>query len=231
MSLIGAIIGCLGADGGQVANTISYTEVHTGIAFAGKNVRAFGDSITAGYITTDTANRWLNKLCVALGANPVNGGVAGQTMQRAGSNYFDPSVISAYDAANDACLLFALGVNDCGINNGVFNSYAYYTDFLLTIDAAKAKGWPVNRIIVLSLYKPFSWNTYVGSFALAAAADDTRAQEYVYYAKRAVVERGCFFFDMYTAMNGLDATYFAPDGLHPNDAGHNFIGTNLAGRI
>lgn len=199
----------------------------TGINFSGKTTVFIGNSITFGVYVSTPPLRWTSLFCAARGATEDNDGVSGMVMQNGGGcglADFNPSTIPTYSSGTHAALIIALGINDCGYNNGTYTPAAFKTRYTTSITTAiSTKGWPANRIILLSLYKPIDFTNYVGGCSVSVAADFTRAADYNTKISEVASENGCWYVDVWTAMNGLSSGFFMPDKLHPNDSGHQVI--------
>ncbi len=205
----------------------------TGINFVGKTAVFIGNSITFGVAASDNAHRWSSLFCAGRSATEDNLAISGMTVQNVsagcGNVFFDKTIIPSYNSSIHSALILALGVNDIG-ETAHFTSSAFYTQYSDDIVyAISTKGWPPNKIIILNSYKPFSWNNYVGACSPpnTVPADNTRIADYQSKILQVATENGCWYIDIYSAMNGLNATYFAVDGLHPNNSGHAFIANYL----
>lgn len=214
---------------GVFTDPVSPPPAHvTGINFSGKTTVFIGNSITAGVYVTDPPNlRWTSLFSVARGTTQDNDGISGQVMQAGGGcGFFDfnPSAIPTYNSGTHAALIIGLGLNDCGYNNGTYTPTAFKTAYTTAITTAlTTKGWPPDRVILLSLYKPIDFTNYVSSCGVSVAADFTRAADYNTKISEVASENGCWYADVWTAMNGLTTGFFMPDKLHPNDSGHQVI--------
>lgn len=204
----------------------------SGIVFAGKTTVFIGNSITRGVDASPLAdNRWTTLFCDAKSSTQDNNGVDGMTMINAcGFAIFDTASIPSYVEATHAALFISLGENDIGFNSGSGTSTdsAFKAAYTTAVQAAiNTYGWPPELIILLTVYNPFSWNTYVGGCGVSVAANDTRVGLFNTAITEVANENGCMLIDIYTEMEGLGSEYFASDGLHPNNAGHTFIANYL----
>lgn len=210
----------------------------TGINFSGKTVVFMGNSITYGVASSDNDHRWTTIFSTARGATEDNHGVSSTTMQSfsagCGNFVFDKTTIPSYNGSTHSALIIALGVNDIGFNVAASTSSAFYTAYSDAITyAISTKSWPSSKIILLNAFHPYSWNTYVGACTpgVASAADAARVADFNSKIQQVATENGCWYIDIYSAMNGLNSSYFNGDELHPNDAGHAFIANYLIDQL
>lgn len=206
---------------------------YTGINFSGKTAVFIGNSIEYGVAASDNAHRWTSLFCAGRGATESNLAISGMTVQSVsagcGNTVFDKTIIPLYNSSIHSSLILALGINDIG-ETANFNSSDFYTQYTDDIVyAISTRGWPPSKIIMLNSYKPYSWNQYLGACSPpnTIPADNTRIADYQGKIRQVATENGCWYIDIYSAMNGLDASYFAVDQLHPNNAGHAFIANFL----
>ncbi len=209
----------------------------SGISFCNKTVVFMGNSITLGELPVDLGPlKWTSRFCAAKRSTEDNRGVNGQTMDQPCVDVFAPSSIPVYNSTIHAALFISLGENDIGINanTGTYTPATFKTAYTAAVVyAIDTRGWPAGLIIIVNAYQPYSWTTYSDATLCGTLtpADGTRAG--LYNAKIAEVasENGCIYIDIYTAMNGLDATYFNVDGLHPNALGDGVIANYLINNL
>lgn len=187
-----------------------------------------GNSITYGIAATSESNRWTNIFTSATGGTQHNVGIPGIVMQNGGcgSGFYTNGYVANYVPGVDGYLFFTYGTNDCGYNNGTFTPALFKSALNSAIaDAIATKGWPANRIVINSIYWAYSWTVYTGGCGVSVAADDTRATAYATAAQEVATDNGTWFNDFYNKMKvlGLNSSYYAADGLHPNDAGMQVI--------
>lgn len=202
----------------------------TGIDFVGKTAVWTGDSYVHGVAASSTALRFSSLFCSGRGATESNFGVDGATMETnvCGFPTFDPNVIPTYNSSIHSSLFISVGTNDVGFNNASFTPAGLKTFYTTAVTTAiTTKGWPPELIIIFNTYKPFSFSTYVGGCSVVTPADAARSAEFNVKIAEVASENGVWLVDIYTQMSSLNSTFFAGDGLHPNDAGHAFIANYL----
>jgi len=204
----------------------------SGINFCDKTCVFIGNSITRGVLPVNLGNqKWTSVFCHAKYATELNMGIDGQTMSNScGIVVFNPATIPAYNPSTHSALFISLGENDIGWNSGGAGSTPaeFKTAYTTAVTSAiSTYGWPPSRVILLAPYQPYSWNAYVGACGTSVAADAARALSYVKVTEDVASENGCLYRNVYAAMNGLDATYFDVDGLHPNAVGDSVIANFL----
>ncbi len=206
----------------------------TGINFSGKTTVFMGDSITFGFYASDNAHRWTTLFCAGVGSTEDNHGVSGGAMQNIGTGcgtvVFNSTTVPVYNSSIHAALIIALGINDIGENVAASTPAQFKIDYTAAITYAKGtKNWPAKRIILINSYQPFSWNVYVGACTppITIAADNTRATAFNLKIQQVAMEQSCWYIDIFSAMAGLDSSFFFGDGLHPIDTGHAFIANYL----
>lgn len=200
------------------------------IDFYGKTTVFCGNSITLGVAASPMAdNRWTTLFSTAKGTTQVNNGVSGMTMQSGGcGSVFANAYIPTYVAGTHAALFIALGINDVGNNIPALTAAGFKTAYQAALtNATTTKGWPPNRIVLMTPYKANAYTAYVGSCSVVTPADVTRQGQYNTAVQEVAIEYGTRLVDMYTAMLGLDASYFNADLLHPNNLGHAWIANYL----
>lgn len=170
----------------------------------------FGDSITSGTGADSSLTRWTTQLCNTKKYTEINCGSGGSKVSDWVSS-LAASNLKPYNSDYDEGLLIALGTNDC--NTSVPTSDVT-SGMISLINLITAQGWPVDKIYVnLPFYENVAGNsisklqTYVD--AIQAACDDRGVTNTV---------------DSLATMinNGQDAL-ISPDGIHPNQDGHNVI--------
>lgn len=195
---------------------------------------AVGDSITAGTGASDAAHRWTNLVKAAGGYDVLyNNGVSGTVLQNTVQNtvaVIGGAVTSNLRDNRDTRIsyyspdyLFILyGLNDLRLNDAAFTSALFQNDLQEIVQQAKAYGTPAAHIVIGSPpYIP------AASYTLAPPWDGATAGKFTdYIAACAAVAtaEGTKYIDVNAWMiaNGGD-TLIGPDGIHPNDAGHDAI--------
>jgi lysophospholipase L1-like esterase len=211
------------------------------VYFSGKTVVFIGNSITAGFNSSDNAHRYVNIFATTKSATLSNLGISGQVLQNGtvciGNTFpiFDKTTIPTFISSTYAELFIALGVNDIGLNSVGGAVPLTSAQYALTYDtvlnyAISTKGWPPHRITIVT---PFwftnyaFYNSYTGCGHVQA--DTVRHQAYVAASIAEGQKWNCTIADAYTAMNSSvsKGTFLSGDGLHPNDTGHAFIASFL----
>jgi lysophospholipase L1-like esterase len=178
----------------------------------------FGDSISGGVGADPVSNRWANRIAAFLGDTEINKGVTGTTMSNVGP--YAPSMISnvneihTYNSTNHNYLFFAYGCND-GLFGNTTTQYSTDYNTVLT-NAITTKGWPLNKIVVIS---PFIQNSTA----------NTQNFPFVTAAAAVAAGKGVLYFDAYQYMmdNGGVLELVSDDNLHPNNLGHTVIAKGL----
>lgn len=215
---------------GMFFNCIQNIPAKTGFVLRGHKVDFMGNSITVGFYSSDDDHRWTTLFCAAKNAVEVNHGHSGEMVQVGSCTHqITLAIIPNYEPDSSSVLIFALGINDVGNDNGEYTADLFKTRYQQLIDNAILKGWPPDRIIVMTIYHPIDFSVYVGGCggSVVTEADEARAEDYNTKIAELAAENGCKLIDMWTAMTGLNSSYYNADKLHPNDAGHAFIANYL----
>jgi lysophospholipase L1-like esterase len=204
-----------------------------------KTILFLGDSITEGHGVSDVTKRFTNLIAAKAGANCVNYGISGTRIAR--QHAFDPNerrdrdfCMRAEEMQDDAdCIVVFGGTNDYAHGDAPFGSFSDRTPMtfygaLHTLYAYLAErylGVPV--VILTPLHR--------------CSEDDGRVtrpyaykplKEYV-AAIREVAEYYSFPVLDFFATSGLQPNVeaikqaYVPDGLHPNDAGHEIMANKI----
>lgn len=209
--------------------------VQGGIVFAGKTAVFIGDSFVFGVAATDDAHRWTSLFCAGKGATEDNRGVNGLFMQQNSScggaaSPIDETTIPAYSAGTHSALFIAIGINDVGLNKAAFTPAGFKSDYQNVLEyAISTRGWPAELIILVNVYHPVSWSVYtsISGCSISVAADDTRGEDYNEKIAELSAENETLLVDIWTAMLGLNSSYYAIDGLHCVNTGHAVIANYL----
>ncbi|MFI5161625.1 MAG: SGNH/GDSL hydrolase family protein [Sphingobacteriales bacterium] len=200
---------------------------------AAKKVYFIGDSITYGYGASDSSKRWTSLYCASKGYTEINKGVIGEVLEDSTNcafHYvFDKTAIPLKKSDGKA-LFISLGTNDIGDNNGKMSPEGYKTALSNLVDyAINQMGWPKTSIVIAGPYLITNKSYFLSRAAgcTVSAWDDARLQAYVNAALTVASAKGCISADIYRAMAGysVPAHLLSNDGIHPNDAGHQFIAT------
>jgi lysophospholipase L1-like esterase len=194
-----------------------------------------GDSYVYGVGASPSSNRWTTLFSTLVGATENNLGANGRKMQ----NYFcDPQIdtlyagiIPAYVDGTHGALIIALGLNDAGQNNSMSNVDSYYYKYQYVISYAyQTKGWPKNRMILLTPYYASNYNSYLGTCGVSVAADATRNLAFGQKVKDiGTANPGVHVIDVYgyEVDTGSPGTLLGADGLHFNNTGHAWLADKL----
>ncbi len=210
-----------------------YPQVHNFTNFPplSGNVVFVGDSITHGIAASPLSNRWTTLFSLAKGVTEVNMGIDGQVIQNGTgcTTVFDKTTIPTYSGSYSQ-LIIALGLNDIGQNNGSMDVPTFTTVYEDIIDYAVAtKGWPTSKISLLTPYYVLTHAGWTGSCGVTIAANQIRHESYVNAVISIASTKSVNLIDIYQIMKdaGLDSTYYNVDEIHPNNAGHSFIASEI----
>lgn len=211
------------------------TTIHNPIYYRGKDIEWFGDSYTQGTGATTTDKRFTSIVSRALGANEINHGVAGTTMEKrvpidymASPNMVDNVVNIPTKTDGKAMLVFAFGLNDMGQTASAYNTANYKTDYQFVLDNSFSKGWLPSQILIIPAY-------YIGSAGYAAyatitgntAPTEARHLSFIQAAKEVSLANNTMYFDIYADQVKNSITLLDSDNIHPNDAGHAYISNDI----
>lgn len=194
----------------------------------GKSITWVGDSYFFGQNATSSENKFTTIVTTALGGFENNLGVSGRAMQGNGCSggVLDKTIIPVYNPITSGALIIGLGTNDAGQNNGVSTTAAFELkyDSVLTY-ATETRGWPLNRIVLLTLYYVIDYSSWVGfgTCDVSVAATEARFLDYVQKTKDIGSAWGIRVIDVYNFVKPIAASVLDTDDLHPTDAGHALI--------
>lgn len=201
----------------------------TGIDFAaGKDIVWMGDSYINHYNVT-LAQGFTTLFSLARGSTQTVMGVNGASMQGGSicSTFpIDPATIPTYNSLIHCALIIGIGTNDVGWNGAGFISTTFKTTYQTFLTTAIAtKGWPPSLIVLLNTYKLFNFAQFVGACPghTITTAPPSRSADYNTKISELCVTNGVWYVDMYSAMNGLNSSYFNVDQLHPNVLGYQYL--------
>lgn len=195
----------------------------------------FGDSITKGIAATSEDLRWTTLFSGLIGISEDNRGISGATMEKrtpAFSAYNMVDLIPEIPEYSEEkkLLSIAFGTNDAGSMETNYTVLNFKTDYQTVMDAVIAKGWPMDRVLLLSPYyvTPTGFTTYATNSG-NAPPDRTRFLNFIQATKDISVDNGALYYNIDSAFALLPtpATYISGDGVHPNDVGMAFIANKL----
>jgi len=201
----------------------------------GKNVYFFGDSYTSG-ATVLKKYRWTTIFSKALGANEVNFGVQGTTMEkRVPINYINsPNMVDnivniPVKTTADGLLVIAFGLNDLGQTAAAYNTTNYITDYSTVLDSAIARGWSDSSILLVSPY----WIGQLGYNAYATLTGNpaptlSRHLSFIEATKTVASTYNTLFINIFNDQLNNDTTLInSTDHIHATEAGNAFIAFDI----
>lgn len=171
-----------------------------------KKLMAYGDSITHGYDALHAGDRYISKLCKALGAEEINKGIGGEM--------FYPQVAMKKDEFDPDYITIAYGTNDwylCESYEQIFNNCREFCKGI-------SENYPDSQIFVLAPIwrKEYREDKPTGKFRnLINMIKETTAD----LKNIAVID--CFDFIPHKS------EYFADFRLHPNAKGFEYYANEL----
>lgn len=222
----------------STGNGHTFHFVNAGAAPSG-DITGFGNSITFGLNANPQAtNNWGTRLSNVLGTTFNNQGLSSSTLEKqspinpfGATNAVDrvAGSIPTKDATH-RMLLIMYGINDVRYNGANYTTGNFVADFQTVINSIFAKGWVAAQLVLLS-------TSYVDS---AGAFQSFGGNPIATYARQASFDsciqvvantNGIKFIDVRTPMIAAGGkTLLSSDGVHPNNAGHLFLG-NYVGSI
>ncbi|WP_202703161.1 SGNH/GDSL hydrolase family protein [Flavobacterium sp. UGB4466] len=202
----------------------------TGLKFV-----ANGDSITegTGADLPILSNGWFAQLCNLYSAIDVNQGVSSKTLQPVSSTYlsygfnaYNPSTIPVFDFTYGIYII-ALGINDSAIHDPAeFNDTQFYIYLNNAVESIKAKGWPLNRIVISAptfINQP-GLNSYVGMGNITTPNNLAGVQLYRNRCLQVAKEKHTLFWDLSAPVINLsNRDSYLSDNVHPNMTYHTLI--------
>jgi lysophospholipase L1-like esterase len=181
-----------------VTNTFSIGVVNENLS--SYTLVSFGDSVVRGSTLPDFSYRFTKLVADGLGLSEDNHGADGAQMVGV-----DTSAIPA-KTSTMKYLLIAYGVNDA--HNGGTTSTAFNTAYTAFLDAAIAKGWAGNQLLLISI-------NGVG----IGYNDLTKAQSFNTVISNLATTYGALYINIFDPLADTDnggPDYLSGDGLHPN---------------
>lgn len=175
-------------------NSSSNTLTYNSIQGTSPTIVFIGDSVTLGTGPADPNRKFVSQISNTLNYTASNLGVGGATAHgQTGSN------IPTY--TNQAYLVIEYGIND--LINIASSAATFQSDLTAFVGFATAKGWPTNKIILL---------TIPGYFAATGIAP-----QYFTATQTVATNTGTILGDIYTTMS---TGGFGPYAVLTNDATH-----------
>lgn len=167
----------------------------------GTQIIANGNSITAGTAATTTANRYINIFAQHYGISAANKGIGGSVIDTFFS-YTTPAYTSSV-----RYITMMWGVNEAYS----WDTTRYHTAYKKAIDTLTAKGYPVSKIVILQ----------------ATPVAVLNGAPFAYIDSLVAVEKGVRFVPLYYYCKDNGYINMLNDGVHPLDAGENFLATRI----
>lgn len=195
------------------------------------HVLIFGDSITEGY--WDSQGGWADRLKqwsyrrdlsannIGSGHSIINLGISANTTTEILARIESDSIVRKVDRG-DAVFVLAIGINDSRAEDEPTNYRFEINEFQsnMTKIIEIIKRW-TNDIILVgltpvdeSLASPIYGNIFY---------NNERISEFNSVIGKLAVNNDLKYVDIFEAMSKLDYKSMMSDGLHPNDAGHEWI--------
>lgn len=211
--------------------------------WAGRTNVFVGDSYTDGYSMNDypvaPSQRYTSVLSSFMGSNEDNRGLSGRVVQSGAGCPNDVASLALIPqkAPEHLFLFIALGLNDIGLDNGLFNPTAYKSRLTLLVEDALNKNWPaVNIVLVTPFWVPTeAFSIYANQCAVNGKVASVERQEaYAQAVKDIAAEKNVVLADIYTAVKNMPVVernpFFRPnDKLHYTIEGYQYIANFLAG--
>lgn len=202
----------------------------------------FGNSITFGVGATSNRYRWTSLLSYMLGAVEKNFGVSGSTMQkRTPVDPFGVSSVNMQDrlyeipayGVNSRGIFVSYGQNDYGYTGANYTTANFKIDYKVFIDTCIARGWPTNKIFLLTPgYLGAQGYTNYGLTTGLSAPTRTRHLDFNTAVQELSTENSTNFVDIYNSQLRNDSSILiGPDFLHPNNGGHAMIAQTVYSTI
>lgn len=190
------------------------------------SIMGFGDSYVVNIGASSPGNGFMYLLGRKLNAPIANYAVSGTFGQTDITVQF--ANIPHYDSTKYRYLIMDWGVNDmrgaAGGTPGIDTTH-FKDSVGRFIDTCIARGWPLNRLIYLSIINAAS----------AAGTNSVFHSNYFSAQKNLCLAKGIVFIDMMTPfqqVSGGTSIYgLTTDGIHPNDQGHELYSTIIASTL
>lgn len=223
---------------GAVTWSLSGNSNYNGIVInPGDSIIFFGDSYTAGSGASTTAQRWTSLLSKYFGAVEDNRGIGGTTLENRypvdwlgqSPNMLNNRTTIPAKTNVKKILVIAYGLNDLGANAGQYTTTNFKLDYDTILDyAINTKKWPSTNILILP---PYYINAagYASYAVYNGVAAPTRAQhlQWVQAVQDVSQKWSTLYFNLFNDQLRNDTTLMTVDGIHTNDAGHEFIAKDV----
>ncbi|MGI4833300.1 MAG: SGNH/GDSL hydrolase family protein [Janthinobacterium lividum] len=189
------------------------------LAIQGTTVLAAGDSREYGLGLSDRDQRWAKRVALAGGAQLVDDGNPGMTLEQLGSKYYVATNMATWQAGVHSYVFLCFLTNDVRQDPALFTVAGFKTQLLADLDTFhQQRGIPYQRMVLSSEWFTAYLN---GSYA--------RLLAYNQAVRECAQARNCIFIDQFAAF----ATHPDPlslfqdeanenGRLHENEAGHAF---------
>lgn len=185
----------------------------------------FGDSITVGQGASSTSKQWSSLVARSTSLKEINKGISGTVLQNSfpvllnnGTDRYQKDVVP-YKPAK---VFILYGLNDLRYNGANFSVSGYQIDLNIVVSGLISAGFAPTHITVGS--PPYMMPSCYDEDSPFDAGSITKHQRYRDASKAVTVANGCKWADVYQAMlNGGGDSLISPDGVHPNDIGHQLI--------
>lgn len=188
----------------------------------------FGDSITVGQGASSTAKRWSSLVANFISLKEINKGISGTVLQ----NSYPVLVNNGIDRyQNDifpyklAKVFILYGLNDLRYNGANFFVSAYQIDLNTVVSGLILAGFVPTHITVGS--PPYMLPSCYDEDFPFNAGSIPKHQQYRDATKTVAIANGCKWADIYQAMLNSTDSLISPDGVHPNDTGHQLIASTI----
>ncbi|RFZ84760.1 SGNH/GDSL hydrolase family protein [Mucilaginibacter terrenus] len=180
----------------------------------------FGDSITFGQVAAPAYHAWSKAITYYRRATEKNWGVNGTTIVDCNTTAINNLIPKG---GNYTKVFLAFSTNDCRNDNlyGTMNIEMFATNYAAVIDKIFAAGYQPDDVAIISGYAMSTTDT--DQHPGLAALQDQYIQRVATVAAAKGITR---VFNMKAAMFASGGEDFI-SGIHPNNAGHDFIGSYL----
>lgn len=198
----------------------------------GGTIIFYGDSYTAGSGASSISKRWTSLFAKQFGATEDNRGIAGATLSKrspvdymGAQNMVDRRTDIPTKTSSRKMLVFAFGLNDMGQTAAAYTTSNYKSDYATVLNyAISTRGWEPSQILIIAPY-------YIGSAGYSRYATITgneaptrqRHLQFIQATKEVAEQFGTMYWSPFFDQIRNDTTLIDTDGIHPTDAGHEYI--------